>query len=68
MLTLDPHELWHAQRLLGNWLSHMDDASHKDPDLGAASEIIARIWLGMHVALSLDTDMAVDDARCEANN
>jgi hypothetical protein len=68
MRTLDPDELWHSLRLLGNWLGYMDEASRNDPDLEAASEVIARMWLGMHVALSLGTDVSIDDARCEANN
>ncbi len=68
MLTLDPDELWHSLRLLGNWLSYVDEASHKDPDLEAASEVIARVWLGMHVALGLVTDVSIDGTGCEANN
>ena len=31
--SLDPDELWHSLRLLGNWLSYADEASHGDPDL-----------------------------------
>jgi hypothetical protein len=31
--TLDPDELWHSLRLLGNWLSYADEASHGNPDL-----------------------------------
>lgn len=68
MRTLDADELWHSLRLLGNWLSYTDEASRSDPDLEAASEVVARMWLAMRVALSLVTDVSIDDARCEAGN
>jgi len=68
MLALDPDELWHSLRLLGNWLGYMDEASRNDPDLEAASEVVARMWMGIHVALGLVTDRSIDDARCDANN
>jgi hypothetical protein len=68
MRTLDPDEVWHSLRLLGNWLGYTDEASRNDPDLEAASEVVARVWLGMHVALSLVTRGSIDDIRCEANN
>jgi hypothetical protein len=68
MRTLDPDEVWHSLRLLGNWLGYTDEASRNDPDLEAASEVVARVWLGMHVALSLVTHGSIDDICCEANN
>jgi hypothetical protein len=68
MRTLDPDEVWHSLRLLGNWLGYTDEASRNDPDLEAASEVVARVWLGMHVALSLVTDGSIDDIFFEANN
>ena len=39
--SLDPDELWRSLRLLGNWLSYADEASHGDPDMEAVSEVIA---------------------------
>jgi hypothetical protein len=66
--ALDADELWHSLRMLGNWLSYSDEASHRDPDLGAVSEVIARMWLGMRVALSLVTDGSGDENRCEDSN
>ena len=60
MRTLDLDELWHSLRVLGNWLSSTDEASHSDPDLEAASEIIARMWLAMRSALGSVTDSSVD--------
>jgi len=66
--ALDADELWHSLRMLGNWLSYSDEASHRDPDLGAVSEVIARMWLGMRLALSLVTDGSGDENRCEASS
>ena len=68
MRTLDLDELWHSLRVLGNWLSSPDEASHGDPDLEAASEIIARMWLAMRSALGSVTDSSIDQMHCEANN
>lgn len=44
---LDPDELWHSLRMLGNWLSNTDEASHEDSDVAAAREVIARMWVGV---------------------
>ena len=63
--TIDPDELWHSLRLLGNWLSYTDEASRGDPDLEAVSEVIARMWIGMDIALSLFTDGSIDET-CRA--
>ena len=68
MRTLDLDELWHSLRVLGNWLSSADEASHSDPDLEAASEIIARMWLAMRSALGSVTDSSIDQMHYEANN
>jgi hypothetical protein len=65
MRTLDPDDLWHSLRVLGNWLSYEDEASHGDPDTEAASEVIARMWLAMRGALILTT---YGEAHYEANN
>jgi hypothetical protein len=64
----DPDELWHSLRLVGNWLSYADEASHGDSDLEAVSEVIARMWIGMHVALNQATDATVDEPFHEAGN
>jgi len=56
MKTVDPDDLWHSLRVLGNWLSYKDEASHRDPDTEAASEVIARMWLAMRGALILTTE------------
>ena len=66
--SLDPDELWHSLRLLGNWLSYADEASHSDPDLEAVSEVIARMWIGMRVALNWATDGTVDEPCREIDN
>ena len=66
--SLDPDELWHSLRLLGNWLSYADEASHGDPDLEAVSEVIARMWIGMRVALDRATDESVDELCRELGN
>jgi hypothetical protein len=66
--TLNTDELWHSLRMLGNWLSYSDGASHRDPDLEAVREVIARMWLGMRGAFSLVTNEPVDENRCESNN
>jgi hypothetical protein len=66
--TLDADELWHSLRMLGNWLSNSDEASHKDPDLDAVSEVIARVWMGTRGALSLITDGPVDESLREVRN
>jgi hypothetical protein len=66
--SLDPDELWHSLRLLGNWLSYADEASHGDPDLEAVSEVIARMWIGMRVALNRATDGTVDEPCREIDN
>jgi len=68
MRTLDLDELWHSLRIVGNWLSSADEASHSDPDLEAASEILARMWLAMRSALCSVTDSSIDQMHCEANN
>jgi hypothetical protein len=65
--TLDPDELWHSLRLLGNWLSYADEASHGNPDLEAVSEVIARMWIGMRIAL-LATDESIDETCREVRN
>ena len=65
--TLDADELWHSLRLLGNWLSHADEASRGDPDLEAVSEVIARMWMGMRIAL-LVTDESIDETCREISN
>jgi len=49
--TVDPDDLWHSLRVLGNWLCYKEETSRCDPDTEAASEVIARIWLAMHDAL-----------------
>jgi hypothetical protein len=54
--------------LLGNWLSYADEASHGDPDLEAVCEVIARMWIGMRVALDRATDETVDELRRELGN
>jgi hypothetical protein len=54
--TVDPDDLWHSLRMLGNWLSYKDEASHDDPDTAAASEVIARMWLAMRGALIVATE------------
>ena len=66
--SLDPDELWHSLRLVGNWLSYADEASHGDPDLEAVSEVIARMWIGMRVALNRATDGTVDEPLREVGN
>ena len=66
--SLDPDELWHSLRLLGNWLSYADEASHRDPDLEAVSEVIARMWIGMRVALNQANDDSVDEPCREVGN
>jgi hypothetical protein len=66
--TLDADELWHSLRMLGHWLSNTEAASHSDPDLEAASEVVARMWLGMRGALSLVVDGPVEQAAREAHN
>jgi hypothetical protein len=66
--SLDPDELWHSLRLLGNWLSYADEASHGDPDLEAVSEVIARMWIGMRVALDRATDETVGEPCRELSN
>ncbi len=48
---LDTDDLWHSLRLLGNWLSYTKEASREDRDLDAACDVIARMWVGMSVAL-----------------
>lgn len=58
--TLDADELWHSLRLLGNWLSYTDQASRDDPDLEAVSEVIARMWIGIRIALGVATDESSD--------
>jgi hypothetical protein len=68
MRTLDPDELWHSLRLLGNWLSYADAASRNDPDLEAAAEVIARMWMGMHVALNFVMDGPHDHGCWLSNN
>jgi hypothetical protein len=68
METLDPDELWHSLRILGNWLSNSDEASRNDPDLEAVSEVIARLWMGARGALSLITDGPVDVSPGEVRN
>ena len=65
MRTVDPDDLWHSLRVLGNWLSYEDEASRRDPDMEAASEVIARMWLAMRGALTPTTD---GEAYYEANN
>jgi hypothetical protein len=59
--TLDADELWHSLRLLGNWLSYTDQASRDDPDLEAVSEVIARMWIGIRIALGVATDESGDE-------
>jgi hypothetical protein len=54
--TVDPDELWHSLRVLGNWLSYKGGASQDDPDTAAASEVIARLWLAMRGALIVATE------------
>lgn len=66
--TLDADELWHSLRMLGNWLSNTDEASHSDPDLEAASEVVARMWMGMRGALSLVIDGPGEQPGYDANN
>ena len=66
--SLDPDELWHSLRLLGNWLSYADEASHGDPDLEAVSEVIAHMWIGMRVALDRATDETVGEPCRELGN
>ena len=53
---LDTDELWHSLRLLGNWLSYTEEASRDDPDLDAAGDVIARMWVGMSAALCWAND------------
>ena len=50
--ALDAGDLWHSLRLLGNWLSYTEEASRGDPDLDAACDVVARMWIGVSVALS----------------
>lgn len=66
--ALDADELWHSLRVLGNRLSNSDEASRNNPDLEAASEVIARVWMGARGALSLITDGQVDESRWEVRN
>lgn len=66
--ALDADELWHSLRVLGNWLSISDEASHGDPDLEAVGEVIARVWMGTRGALSLVTEGVVDESVCEVRN
>jgi hypothetical protein len=61
-------ELWHSLRMLENWLSNSDEASHGDPDLEAASEVIARVWMAMRGALGLIADGPVDESLREFRN
>ena len=63
--TLDADELWHSLRVLGNWLSHADEATHSDPDLEGASDVIARLWMGMRRVLTEATDRTPSQAPCE---
>ena len=53
MRAVDPDDLWHSLRILGNWLSYEEETSRCDPDTEAASEVIARMWLAMRCALTL---------------
>lgn len=66
--SLDPDELWHSLRLLGNWLSYADETSRGDPDLEDVSDVIARMWIGIRVALKQATDQEVDELCCEVSN
>jgi len=66
--TVDADELWHSMRMLGNWLSNSDEASHGDPDLEAVSEVIARMWIGMRGALNEVTDGVNDETRRDISN
>ncbi len=66
--SLDPDELWHSLRLMGNWLSYADEASRSDPDLEAVGEVIARMWIGMRVALNRATDNSVGELCHEIGN
>jgi hypothetical protein len=66
--VLDPDELWHSMRLLGNWLGYMDEASRDDPDLEATTEVIARVWLGMYRVLSPAVEESLNGTGCESNN
>jgi hypothetical protein len=68
MTSLDPDELWHSLRLLGNWLSYLDEASHSDPDLEAVSEVIARMWIGMRLTLNLATGHTTKEQYIEVGN
>ena len=66
--SLDPDEIWHSLRLLGNWLSHADEALHGDPDLESVGEVIARMWIGMRIALNWATDGSIDEPCREVGN
>jgi hypothetical protein len=66
--TLDADELWHSLRMLGNWLSNTDEALGDDPDLAAAREVIARMWVGVRGALEEVTDKFFDVTREERRN
>jgi hypothetical protein len=68
MTSLDLDELWHSLRLLGNWLSYLDEASHSDPDLEAVSEVIARMWIGMRLTLNLATGDTTKEQYIEVGN
>ena len=59
--SLDPDELWHSLRLLGNWLSAADKTLHGDPDLEAVGEVVARMWIGMRLVLIRATDGSIDE-------
>jgi hypothetical protein len=65
MRTVDPDDLWHSLRVLGNWLGYKDEDSRSDPDTEAASEVVARMWLAMRGALIVATE---GEPRYEANN
>ena len=42
--TVDPDDLWHSLRALGNWLSYKDEASRGDPDTAAARLLRGYGW------------------------
>lgn len=66
--TIDPDELWHSLRLLGNWLSYTDETWRGDPDLEAVSDVVARMWIGMRIALNRLTEGLIDETYFEVGN
>jgi hypothetical protein len=53
---------------MGNWLSYAEEASRGDLDLEAVGEVIARMWIGIRVALNGATDNSVGELCHEIGN